>query len=115
MPRCYVIDLWTSYDDGSPSELVTVDLVGFRGFVRKQRLRSLGDEILGVAEPVVGWRPGAEGAWIRFPLGGGDTVFAQWREDAELPWRTTRFRLKIVRMLGRDECDAFLTSVPPAG
>jgi len=42
-------------------------------------------------------------------------VFAQWREDAELPWRTTRFRLKIVRMLGRDECDAFLTSVPPAG
>lgn len=114
LSRCFAIDLWTTYDDGSPSELITVDLTGTRGPSRRRQLANLDDDMLATAEPVAGWPPGSEGAWIRVPVG-NDTIFGQWQEDAPLPWRTTKYRFKIMRVLGRDEVEAFLTSVPPAG
>ena len=114
MSRSFIVDLWAKYADDTPSELVAIDLVGVRGRLRKWRLKALGDEFLASAEPVVGWRPGPEGAWIRFSMG-PDTVFGQWRNNERQPSEAEAFRLKIMRVVGREDCEAFLRSVPPAG
>jgi hypothetical protein len=114
VPRSFIVDLWLKYADGTPSELVAIDLVGVRGRLRKRRLRALGDEFWASAEPIVGWRPGPEGKWIRFSMG-LDTVFGQWRRYERQPWEEAEFRLKIMRVVGRKDCEAILRSVPPAG
>ena len=114
MSRSFTVDLWAKYADGTPSELVAIDLVGARAPLRKRRLKALDDKIFARLEPVVGWRPGPEGAWIRFSMG-SDTVFGQWRKNERQPWEAAKYRLKIMRVIGREDCEAFLRSVPPAG